>query len=688
MPIDDGETSAVSETSIPTGLVVAAGTSMDATWVISETMLVTTLTMDPASTVLDDTNSPKTEVRVDSGRSLVMEATTVGSMTAEAVDETDARIEVAGSLTPTVAVAPTPTRSEVVSSPTDAVAPADTGPADTERHTASPSVLIVQLLRPAEISETGVVTTTVIGSVTETVALAETSTKLDESPRPTDAVTPPETGSTTLAVIPGMLDKSIEVTSGVLFGSTEGMLTLTATVSPAEMVIESDPTKVVSPAKLVGSIMLAGEVTTEPMTEATSEVRVLSTEATSEVSVLSTELTSALSWKESETVRRRWATPESTAEITELSNEVGSDTVAESDSDGVDKTSDTETEADSTPDTEIETSGRETVGVGSVTSEMEADTKSEDSDDVGRSVDGSGIATVAPTVTGSTAAETQTSIPLAPTLQIVLVAVAVGTGTTVGLTEVSDKTAVEPGTSVKLEGAETNIEDSTDISELTRPVVDGAGSALSLEVSPIEAGTLESRDEIAVILGLASGREAETVAPALTGAMSTLTQTAIPLVSTVHPAGAVAPGLTDVVYVDVIYETDSVSDRDAVTEAPISGTDTELAGLASGSEAETVAPALTGATKTLTQTAIPFVPTVDVIYDIDSVPDRDAVIEALISGTDTEVAVTGVLRSVTDTESVAPAETGSTDAETHTTSPLPSAVQPDGTTDPDATEVV
>jgi hypothetical protein len=70
------------------------------------------------------------------------------------------------------------------------------------------------------------------------------------------------------------------------------------------------------------------------------------------------------------------------------------------------------------------------------------------------------------------------------------------------------------------------------------------------------------------------------------------------------------------------------------------------------------------------------------------VPDRDAVTEAPISGTDTELAVTGVPESGTDTESVAPAEIGSADAETHTASPLAPAVQPDGTANPDAIEVV
>jgi hypothetical protein len=64
------------------------------------------------------------------------------------------------------------------------------------------------------------------------------------------------------------------------------------------------------------------------------------------------------------------------------------------------------------------------------------------------------------------------------------------------------------------------------------------------------------------------------------------------------------------------------------------------------------------------------------------------VTEALIPDIDAELAVTEVLRSGSDTESVAPAEIGSADAETHTASPLASAVQPDGTADPDAIEVV
>jgi hypothetical protein len=56
-----------------------------------------------------------------------------------------------------------------------------------------------------------------------------------------------------------------------------------------------------------------------------------------------------------------------------------------------------------------------------------------------------------------------------------------------------------------------------------------------------------------------------------------------------------------------------VPDSDAVMEALISETDTELtvtAVLGSGSEADTVAPTSTEAAETLTQTAIAFGPTV------------------------------------------------------------------------------
>jgi hypothetical protein len=283
MPTDDGEISAETETSIPDAPVVAVGTSVDTARVVSETMVVATPMMEPASTMLDDTTSPTTEVSVDSGRSLVMEATTVGSMRLEAVDRPDARIEDTGSLTPTVAEPTTSTRPvEEVMRPTDAVTPAETGPADTVAHTTTPRMLAVQVVRgPADTPETTVVITAVIGLVAGTVALAETSTKLDESPRTTDAVTPPEIGSTTLAVIPGTLDTPIKETAGILIKPIEEMLALTATVSPPEMATELDATKLGSVVKLVASTMLAAEVTIDPMAEATSEVSELSTELTS-----------------------------------------------------------------------------------------------------------------------------------------------------------------------------------------------------------------------------------------------------------------------------------------------------------------------------------------------------------------------------------------------------------------------
>lgn len=79
----------------------------------------------------------------------------------------------------------------------------------------------------------------------------------------------------------------------------------------------------------------------------------------------------------------------------------------------------------------------------------------------------------------------------------------------------------------------------------------------------------------------------------------------------------------------------------------------------------------------------------DVISDKDDVPESTVVVGTMsVPGRDTEVVVAGALPSGSDTERVAPAETGLAVNTTHTAMPLSLAVQPDGSAEPDAIEVV